>query len=366
MPQSKNLEFKSLPVYGLKILDSAQGIVEAFVAVFNNVDQSNERIKVGACAASISKKLPKVAWNHNWERPIGKTMEAREIAPGDPLLPDEIRALGGLYVKGQLNLGVQDGRDALAHLDFGSVDEFSIGYKILKSQAASDGATDLLELKIYEWSPVLIGCNEETALVSIKSDMKNSPIQTKDIDVSKFVHFKGEYLGDEIEVSAVLGVLYDLSYAWQWAMYKILTGASELPEKLQQITEANTEFNQLVLKVTAGVLGESDASLGDAAELEMTEEMQEAMDKAFGGVCHKAFTIGTKTGAQFSKATKDFLADKCKAMKSMSKELATHAKDIEDNMSAKDEEATTEKSIPETHVKAVRDLEATLLQTSLS
>jgi HK97 family phage prohead protease len=366
MPQVKNLEFKNLPVYGLKVLDSAQGIVEAFVAVFNNVDQSNERIKLGSCAASISKKMPKVAWGHNWERPIGKTLEAREIPPGDPLLPDEIRALGGLYVKGQLNLGVQDGRDALAHLDFGSVDEFSIGYKILKSQAANDGATDLLELKIYEWSPVLIGCNEETALVSLKSDMKTSPISTKDIDLSKLVHFKGEYLGDEIEVSAVLGVLYDLSYAWQWAMYKILTGASALPEKLQQITEANTEFNQLVLKVTAGVLGESDASLGDAAEMEISDEMQESIDKAFAGICHKAFTIGKKSGAEFSSKNKEFLADKSKALKAMAKDCLGHAKDIDGAIAAKDDETAAEKSIPEAHIKAVHDLEATLLSISLS
>ncbi|BDI29409.1 hypothetical protein CCAX7_14600 [Capsulimonas corticalis] len=164
-----DLLYKTLPAYGVKTLDSAQGIMEAIVAVFDNVDAAGERIKAGAFTQSLERKYPKGVWMHDWMIPVAKTLEAKELLPGDPLLPAELAELGGLYVKGQFNLNTQRGREAFSDLDFGTVDEFSIGYVTRKDSIDSKTQVrDLIVIDLYEWSPVLVGCNPQTALIGVK------------------------------------------------------------------------------------------------------------------------------------------------------------------------------------------------------
>src|SRR5262245_63868269 len=84
--------------------DAEQGTVEAIVSVFSNVDAGNERVLPGFFKSSLQRKLPKGVWMHDWKTPVAKTLEARELMPGDPLLPATIKDYGGLYIKGQFNL----------------------------------------------------------------------------------------------------------------------------------------------------------------------------------------------------------------------------------------------------------------------
>lgn len=164
------MERKAFPLLDMKS-DDAMGIIEAIVSVCNNVDSGNEIVRPGFFAKSIEQKLPKGVWAHDWTQPIAKTLEARELKAGDPLLPDNVKALGGYYIKGQFNLETQRGREAYSDLKFGTVDEFSIGYKVLKDQVdKKTGARELIEGDWKEWSPVVVGMNPETRLVSIKAD----------------------------------------------------------------------------------------------------------------------------------------------------------------------------------------------------
>ncbi len=170
------LTYKNLPIAGLLGSDDEQGYVEAIVSVYNNVDLGGDVIRYGAFGTSLARKLPKIVWHHDWMQPLGKTLEARELPPGDAQLPESIRQLGGLYVKGQFNLGTQRGRDAYSDLKFGSLDEFSIGYQTKKHTIDSEsGVVELLELDLHEWSPVLLGMNPATALLSIKQAPLYSP-----------------------------------------------------------------------------------------------------------------------------------------------------------------------------------------------
>lgn len=159
---------KTVPTF-LKVADKSQGIVEAIVSVFSNVDLGNERVMPGAFKKSLARKLPKVVWMHQWWTTVGKTLEAEELLPGDPRLPESLKALGGLWVKGQFNLETQRGKEAFSDLEFGAVDEFSIGYRIAAwSRSASDDVLNLDELDLDEWSPVLVGMNQATALLGVK------------------------------------------------------------------------------------------------------------------------------------------------------------------------------------------------------
>lgn len=169
------IERKSYPVADLKIAEEA-GVIEAIVSVFNNVDAGKEIVRPGFFQKSIEKKLPKGVWAHDWKQPIAKTIEARELLPGDPSLPPQLLELGGAYIKGQFNLETQRGREAYSDIKFGIVDEFSIGYGVLKdSKDEATGARELIEGDWKEWSPVLVGMNDQTRLISIKEESSEEP-----------------------------------------------------------------------------------------------------------------------------------------------------------------------------------------------
>jgi HK97 family phage prohead protease len=170
--------------FNASIKAEPEGIVEAIVSVFSNTDHAGEKVMPGAFIKSISGKLPKLVWQHDWKSPVGKTLEMRELPPGDPRLPPKLSALGGLYAKGQLNLKTQRGKEAYEDLAFGAIDEFSIGYSVVKdSVEEKSGVRELHELLLYEWSPVLVGMNSETELLGLKSQLP--PASGDTIDPTK-------------------------------------------------------------------------------------------------------------------------------------------------------------------------------------
>lgn len=135
------------------------GVITALVSVFNNIDRTKEVVMPGAFTKSLQQRLPKGVWAHDWQQPIAKTLEAKET--------DE-----GLVIKGQFNLDTQRGREAYSDIKFGIIDEFSIGYHVVReSVSEKTQARNLDEVELFEWSPVLVGMNPDTQLLSIKSDV---------------------------------------------------------------------------------------------------------------------------------------------------------------------------------------------------
>ena len=155
-------------------LDEAQGIVECFVAGIGNKDSVGDICATGAFAKSLQRRKPRVVWGHNWNDPIGKVLEIYEVPVNDPRLPMKMKmaGIGGLYAKVQFNLQSEKGREAFANVAFfGEEQEWSIGYKTLRSQFDQNlQANVLYEVELYEVSPVLHGANQLTGTISVKSD----------------------------------------------------------------------------------------------------------------------------------------------------------------------------------------------------
>lgn len=177
---------KVIPTLGVKALDDAQGLVEAYCSVFNNVDYAGEIIEPGAFADTINaarvgeKDLPSVLWSHDmWSLPVGTTTEAEEVLPYDARLPEKIRTLGGLRTIGQFVMDTQMGHDTFAAIKAGALRKYSIGYYVLVEEFDRElGVVRLKKLDWLEWSPVNFAANDATLTVGAKAGMKGGLITT--------------------------------------------------------------------------------------------------------------------------------------------------------------------------------------------
>jgi len=178
---TKIRQHKSAPAHGFKVLDEAAGTFEAIVSVFDNVDFAGEVVKPGAFKASLERwatsgdPIP-VIFSHQWDdldAHVGTAdpSDVKELLPGDPLLPPELAALGGLYVKGTLETDEDFAGRLWKRMSKRAIREFSFAYDVVKAKPSSTtGAKlDLLELDLIEVGPTLKGMNPATALLAAKS-----------------------------------------------------------------------------------------------------------------------------------------------------------------------------------------------------
>ena len=169
---TSDILFKALD--GQINIDSAQGIVECFVAAIGNKDSVGDVIVSGAFTESLKRRKPRVVWGHNWNDPIGKVLEIYEVPANDPRIPMKMKmaGVGGLYARVQFNLATEKGREGFASVAFfGQEQEWSIGYKTLQATFDPNMQANVLrEVELYEVSPVLHGANQLTATLSVKSE----------------------------------------------------------------------------------------------------------------------------------------------------------------------------------------------------
>ena len=142
-----------------EIKASAEGVIEGYGSVFGNLDSYGDIVVAGAFEATLkaSARMPAMLWQHDPDEPIGVWTEMREDARG-------------LVVKGQLALGTQRGREALELIRMGALSGLSIGYRTVKSSYdEQSGVRSLLELELWEVSPVTFPANEAARITSAKS-----------------------------------------------------------------------------------------------------------------------------------------------------------------------------------------------------
>jgi HK97 family phage prohead protease len=157
-------------------VDEEARTVEQIVSVFENVDLGKDRVKTGAFVGSLERwnasgdPIPAI-WSHQWDDPfahIGKCIDSKELAAGDPMLPEEIADLGGLWVKYQVD-PAPFADQVFTLLKERRVREASFAYDVIVEKKNNDGTTDLVELDLIEVGPTLKGMNPLTQLLAAKS-----------------------------------------------------------------------------------------------------------------------------------------------------------------------------------------------------
>lgn len=150
--EKKTLEFK------LNNINADTGVFEGIGNKTNFKDFADDIVVKGAFQKSISKRMPKLLWQHKTDEPIGIFTEAFE---------DE----EGLKVKGQLLIkDVQRAAEAHALLKAGAIDGLSIGFSIPSGGAEMKSGTRIIkEVNLHEVSLVTFPCNSESTVSSVKS-----------------------------------------------------------------------------------------------------------------------------------------------------------------------------------------------------
>jgi HK97 family phage prohead protease len=135
---------------------------EGYCAVFSNVDEVGDVLQPGSCTKTIqerfAKKEIKGLWLHS--EPLGMPLE---------MYADD----KGVYVKAKVT-DTTFGRECLEYMKDKVVDRMSIGYDSVKKQyeELQNGGgfiRHLLEIKLYEFSPVLFPANPAAVITGVKT-----------------------------------------------------------------------------------------------------------------------------------------------------------------------------------------------------
>jgi HK97 family phage prohead protease len=130
--------------------------VSGYGSVFDEVDSYGDRIVKGAFVESLTKRKPKMLWQHRMDKPIGVWDTVAEDGKG-------------LRVDGRLADTVQ-GREARELVKMLAIDGLSIGYRTSADEMEGD-IRILKKIELYEVSFVTIPAASSAVVTSIKSDM---------------------------------------------------------------------------------------------------------------------------------------------------------------------------------------------------
>lgn len=163
------LERKTLLLSNCQIkADGKAGKFAGYASVFNQIDSYGDTILPGAYQKTLETNgMPKMFLQHkSWELPIGKWLAAKE---------DD----HGLYVEGELTIGMTRADDTYAALKHGTLDGLSIGYRLSRDDYEFDSGSDM-ERRIIknvsllaEVSPVVFPADTHARidLGSVKSEI---------------------------------------------------------------------------------------------------------------------------------------------------------------------------------------------------
>jgi len=178
------------------------GSFEGYASVFLNLDNALDIVLRGAFTETLTKSggaVP-ILWAHDPNEPLGFGESAIEDTKG-------------LYVKGQINLELQKGREmhsmAKMAAKAGKSIGLSIGYVARDYDYTDSGIRELKAVDMVEYSLTLFPCNEEATIVSVKSIVESGEapeISKKKRDIEYILKGAG---CSQKEAKSAVAVIFD-------------------------------------------------------------------------------------------------------------------------------------------------------------
>lgn len=156
---------KEIKSFDLSIKDDGEekGSVEAVFSVYNNVDSDGDVVVPGAVKSGFANNQVPMVFAHKWDQPIGKgIIEEKEDSA---------------VFKGSFFMETEAGKEAYNLVkSMGDLQQWSFGFRVNDSEVgkiqkdnSETQARFLKDLTVYEVSPVLVGANQETYTLAIKT-----------------------------------------------------------------------------------------------------------------------------------------------------------------------------------------------------
>lgn len=200
----KNIDFQ--------VDEESEGKVSAVFSVFNNLDSDGDVVVPGAIKSKWDSGMVPMVWAHKWDMPIGKGYIKED---GDK----------ATFV-GEFFMDTDSGQEAYKLVkNMGELQQWSFGYRVndaehgkFKERGNDDQveARYLKSLTVFEVSPVLVGANQETYTMAIKSnnDLVEAFVKdsTREVDDEKAAMDKdvfdnpGEAMERSKKLSCAIGV----------------------------------------------------------------------------------------------------------------------------------------------------------------
>lgn len=168
----KIVGFSMVEAKEVKTKNGDFGVITGYASTYNNVDRAGDIIKKGAFINSVKRHLDserqvRMFFQHNSMFPIGGF-------PPEKIIDDE----KGLFVEGNINLNADKGRSTYELIKQGAISDLSIGYSINDAIVDDDGNLNLIDLELWEVSPVSEPMNAEANILSVKgaTSFKDLPL----------------------------------------------------------------------------------------------------------------------------------------------------------------------------------------------
>lgn len=131
---------------------SNRAVIEGYASLFNVADGGGDTVLRGAFARSLARRGSggvRFLFQHDPAQPIGRWSELRETRRG-------------LFVRGEINLDVERGKELASLIGSGAIDGLSIGFRtIAAARGKTRGQRLLREVDLWEISlvtfPMLAG-----------------------------------------------------------------------------------------------------------------------------------------------------------------------------------------------------------------
>ena len=267
---SDNFDIKSID---LEIKNDEKGEVAAVFSVFDKIDSDGDIVKAGSIKSGFKSGDVPMVWAHKWDMPIGKGQ----------INQDDDKAT----FKGQFFMDTESGREAYNLVKaMGDLQQWSFGFKVDDSEYGKlkkDGEEEqdvryLKGLTVYEVSPVLVGANQETYTMAIKSNTE----LLEDIADAKSVMTTESMNQPDPEEEEV----------------------EEAPAEEETIDEVDTEFEEVAEDAEAENIAEETAE-EEEKDLKVSEEVNKTFSEEVKDVLAALENLITRAKAISSLREKD-------------------------------------------------------------
>ena len=148
----------------LELKSDTEGKVSAVFSVFNSLDSDGDIVLPGSIKSGFKSGSVPMVWAHKWDMPIGK---GSIDSDGDKAT-----------FNGEFFMDTESGKEAYKIVkNMADMQQWSFGYRVNDAERGKIGegeeekdARFLKDLTVFEVSPVLVGANQDTYTMAIKSN----------------------------------------------------------------------------------------------------------------------------------------------------------------------------------------------------